>query len=259
MKKKGRGPAAEVILVDIGNTHTHVAWANAARIQNPIDLKTEDWFSRGGHRGMAGYIGSRKPAAIVVCSVVPKATRELTKFARRWSYRVFELNARTVASVGVDYPKPNSIGPDRLANAVAVRHRFGAPAVVVDFGTAVTFDVVNKHGDYVGGIIAPGLAAMTDYLHEKTALLPRITIREIEGVIGKSTEHAMLIGAVHGYRGMVRELLGELRQQLRAPRLPVVATGGYAELVAAGLPEITAIEPNLTLEGLRLEWFNRDH
>ena len=99
---------------------------------------------------------------------------------------------------------------------------------------------------------------MTDYLHEKTALLPRITIREVKGVIGKSTEHAMLIGAVHGYRGMVRELLGELRQQLHAPRLPVVATGGYAELVAARLPEITAIEPDLTLEGLRLEWFGRN-
>jgi type III pantothenate kinase len=80
--------------------------------------------------------------------------------------------------VGIDYPKPNSIGPDRLANAVAARRRFGAPVVVVDFGTAVTFDVVDARGNYVGGIIAPGLAAMTDYLHEKTALLPKIQIRE---------------------------------------------------------------------------------
>ena len=126
--------------------------------------------------------------------------------------------------------------------------------VVVDFGTAVTFDVVNARGNYVGGIIAPGLAAMTDYLHEKTALLPRIKIREIETAIGKSTEQAMLIGAVHGYRGLVRELIGELKRELRAKKLPVVATGGYAKLIAAKMPEISAVAPDLTLEGLRLTW-----
>ena len=154
--------------------------------------------------------------------------------------------------MGIDYPRPDSIGPDRLANAVAARRRFGAPVVVVDFGTAVTFDVVNARGNYVGGIIAPGLAAMTDYLHEKTALLPRIKIREVETAIGKSTEQAMLIGAVHGYRGLVRELIGELKRELRAKKLPVVATGGYAKLIAAKMPEISAVEPDLTLEGLRL-------
>ncbi len=129
--------------------------------------------------------------------------------------------------------------------------------VVVDFGTAVTFDVVNARGDYTGGIIAPGLAAMTDYLHEKTALLPRIQIREIATVIGKSTHQAMLIGAVHGYRGLVRELIGELKKELGARKLPVVATGGYAGLIASKLPEITAVAPDLTLEGVRLTWLAR--
>jgi type III pantothenate kinase len=157
-------------------------------------------------------------------------------------------------SIGIDYPKPKTIGPDRLANAVAARRRFGAPVVVVDFGTAVTFDVVNRAGDYMGGIIAPGLAAMTEYLHEKTALLPRVRIREPKRVVGKSTEEAMLVGAVHGYRGLVRELIRELKRELRARRLPVVATGGYGELIAAGLPEITAVDPLLTLEGLRIFW-----
>jgi len=128
--------------------------------------------------------------------------------------------------------------------------------VVVDFGTAVTFDVVDRAGAYVGGIIAPGLAAMTDYLHEKTALLPRIRIRETRAVIGKNTHEAMLIGAVHGYRGLIRELIRELRVELGARRLPVVATGGYARLLAGGLPEISAVEPLLTLEGLRLLWQN---
>jgi type III pantothenate kinase len=124
--------------------------------------------------------------------------------------------------------------------------------VVVDFGTAVTFDVVDARGDYAGGIIAPGLSAMTDYLHEKTALLPRIKIRDTRAVIGKNTTEAMLIGAVHGYRGLVRELIGELKRELKVKRLPVVATGGYAAMLARGVPEITAVEPNLTLEGLRL-------
>ena len=124
--------------------------------------------------------------------------------------------------------------------------------VVVDFGTAVTFDVVDAHGNYVGGIIAPGLAAMTDYLHEKTALLPRIRIREIKTAVGKSTEQAMLVGAVHGYRGLIHGLLVELKRELKTNRLPVVATGGYAKLIASRLPEISTVEPNLTLEGLRL-------
>ena len=167
---------------------------------------------------------------------------------------LLELTPKTLRGVGIDYPKPGSIGPDRLANAVAARRRFGAPVVVVDFGTAVTFDVVNRAGNYAGGIIAPGLAAMTDYLHEKTALLPQIKIAEVKTTIGKSTEQAMLIGAVHGYRGLVRELIAELKRELRVKKLPVVATGGYAKLIAAKLPEISAVAPDLTLEGLRLVW-----
>ncbi len=156
--------------------------------------------------------------------------------------------------MGVDYPRPETIGPDRLANAVAVARHFGSPSVVVDFGTAVTFDVINSAGNYAGGIIAPGLAAMTEYLHEKTALLPKIKIREVKAVVGKNTEEAMLIGAVHGYRGLIRGLIDELKGELRARKLPVVATGGYARLIAAKMPEISAVDPLLTLEGLRLVW-----
>ena len=243
-----------VTLVDIGNTHTHVARTAGARIVQQTDLLTKDWFQPGGHKAFVKFVGPKRPAAIAVCSVVPRATPRLRKIARCWRSALFELNARTVSQVGVDYPRPETIGPDRLANAVAARQRFGAPVVVVDFGTAVTFDVVDRRGAYVGGIIAPGLAAMTDYLHEKTALLPRIKIRDVTQAIGKSTEEAMLIGAVHGYRGMVRELITEVRAQLGASRLPVVATGGYAKLVASKLAEVTDIEPDLTLDGLRLEW-----
>jgi type III pantothenate kinase len=165
-----------------------------------------------------------------------------------------ELNSETIRGVGINYPKPQSIGPDRLANALAVKAIAGTPALVVDFGTAVTFDVVDRSGDYVGGVIAPGLSAMTDYLHEKTALLPKISIREPNGIIGKNTEHAMLVGAVHGYRGLIRGLIGELKRELDSRKLPVIATGGYAELIASSMPEISRVLPNLTLEGLRLAW-----
>jgi len=201
------------------------------------------------------FAGEKSLRGAILCSVVPRATPFVRGAVKRlWNLHCLELNPKTVSGIGIDYPRPNTIGPDRLANALAARHRFGAPVVVVDFGTAVTFDVVDRRGNYVGGIIAPGLAAMTDYLHEKTALLPRIRIRDINGLIGKSTEQAMLVGALHGYRGLVRELVHLLRRELKSRWLPVVATGGYGKLIASKLPEITAVDPLLTLEGLRLAW-----
>lgn len=244
-----------LILLDIGNTHTHLGLAGRDRIVRSADIATAGWQDGTAERELARFIGRRPVAGAALCSVVPKATpRAAAAIRRRFGSPPLVLGPKTVRGVGIDYPKPASIGPDRLANAVAVRHHYGAPSVVVDFGTAVTFDVVNRRGDYVGGIITPGLAAMTEYLAEKTALLPRIRIRETSAVIGRSTREAMLIGAVHGYRGLVRELIVELKRELRAPGLPVVATGGYAALLAARLPEITAVVPSLTLEGLRLTW-----
>jgi type III pantothenate kinase len=242
-----------ILLFDIGNTHTHVGLADDRRVLKQTDIPTLTWFGGGATALVKKFAGKKNITGAILCSVVPRATPFVRRTVRAaWHQDTLELNAKTVRGVGIDYPKPSSIGPDRLANAVAARRRFGAPVVVVDFGTAVTFDVVNSNGDYIGGIIAPGLAAMTDYLHEKTALLPKIKIREIKSVVGKSTEEAMLVGAVHGYRGLVRELIAELKRELGAKNLPVVATGGYATLIAAGLPEISAVAPDLTLEGLRL-------
>jgi type III pantothenate kinase len=242
-----------ILLFDVGNTHTHVGLANDQRVLRSFDLPTRGWADGSAEKELRSRLGKSVPAAAAVASVVPDATPAIRRMMQDvFGLPVFELTAATVRGVGIDYPKPQTIGPDRLANAVAVRRHFGAPALVVDFGTAVTFDVVDRRGFYVGGIIAPGLSAMTDYLHEKTALLPRIRIREPRGVIGKNTEHAMLVGAVNGYRGLVRELIAELKAELKARKLPVVATGGYARLIAARMPEISAVVPNLTLEGLRL-------
>ena len=247
-----------LLLFDIGNTHTHVGLADNRRVLRQINVPTREWFGGKAAALVKKFTGTKKIDGAILCSVVPRATPPVRKTVRAiWKLDVIELTPENVCGVGIDYPKPNSIGPDRLANAVAARRRFGAPVVVVDFGTAVTFDVVNRAGNYAGGIIAPGLAAMTDYLHEKTALLPRIKIAEVNTTIGKSTEQAMLIGAVHGYRGLVRELIAELKRELRVKKLPVVATGGYAKLIAAKLPEISAVATDLTLEGLRLVWLDK--
>jgi type III pantothenate kinase len=244
-----------ILLFDIGNTHTHAGLANDRRVLRQINVSTHEWSGGNAKARVKNFADQNKITGAILCSVVPRATPFVRKTVKAlWELDVLELNAKTICDIGVDYPKPNSIGPDRLANALAAKFHFGAPVVVVDFGTAVTFDVVNSKGNYAGGIIAPGLAAMTDYLHEKTALLPKIKIREIKNVIGKNTEQAMLIGAVRGYRGLVRELIGELKRELHAKNLPVVATGGYAKLIASKLPEISAIAPDLTLEGLRLAW-----
>jgi type III pantothenate kinase len=244
-----------LLLFDIGNTNTHIGLADRRRVVRQADIPTAAWFTGAAVKPLRKFAGRAVPDGVALCSVVPRATAFVRKTIRQlWGLNPLELTPKTLAGVGIDYPKPETIGPDRLANAVAARHRFGTPVVVVDFGTAVTFDVINRAGNYTGGIIAPGLAAMTDYLHEKTALLPRIKIREIKTSIGKSTEEAMLVGAVHGYRGLVRELIAELKRELKTKRLPVVATGGYAGLIAARLPEISAVEPALTLEGLRLTW-----
>jgi type III pantothenate kinase len=241
-----------ILLLDIGNTHTHLGLGNTRRVTRQANIATQSWLDGSALSHIRNFAGKTPLTSVTVCSVVPRATQRALPALRRLTRNVLELTPHTLRGVGINYPNPDTIGPDRLANAVAVRLRFGAPAVVVDFGTAVTFDVVDRHGDYVGGIIAPGLQVMTDYLHEKTALLPRITMRDTNAVIGRSTREAMLIGAVQGYRGLIRALLSSLRKELACPNLPVIATGGYAKLMAHDIPEITAVDPRLTLEGLRL-------
>jgi type III pantothenate kinase len=244
-----------IALFDIGNTHTHLGLANSKRVGRHIDMPTAGWGKGTTQQIAARFLKKQPLVGVALCSVVPAVTPFVVQFAQaRLGLPCLQLTADTVRGVGIDYPAPRTIGPDRLANAVAVKTHFGVPSVVVDFGTAVTFDVVDHRGNYVGGIIAPGLAVMTEYLHEKTALLPRIQMREVKAVVGKDTAQAMLIGAVHGYRGLIRQLVAELSRALRCPHLPVVATGGYGKLIAAKMPEITAVDPLLTLEGLRLVW-----
>jgi type III pantothenate kinase len=244
-----------ILLLDIGNTNTHLGMGDSKRVLRHIHVPTSAWETPKMKAALKVFPGKAGLKGVALCSVVPRATTVAVRMINHvWNLPCLELTPRTLKGLGIDYPKPNTIGPDRLANALSVCHHYGQPSVAVDFGTAVTFDVVNESGNFVGGIIAPGLSAMTDYLHEKTALLPKIKLRATKSVIGKSTKQAMMAGAVNGYLGLVRTLLKELKQELGTKRLPVIATGGYAKLIAANVKEITAVEPLLTLEGLRLLW-----
>jgi type III pantothenate kinase len=235
------------LVIDIGNSQTKWAFAGARSVGTVRELPSNAKALR------TRFPKSLKADLAVVSSVVPALNAILRKALRRRGVRhVHFLSARSDLGIGVRYPRPRSIGADRLANAAAAFHLFGGPSVVIDFGTAVTFDIISKKGDYIGGVICPGLRSMTDYLHEQTALLPRLSLSEPRRMVGKSTIEAMRVGAVVGFRGLICEILRDLKTELRASRLPVVATGGYSKLIAKKVPDITALRPKLTLEGLRL-------
>jgi len=187
--------------------------------------------------------------AVMIGSVVP-AKAAILKTYFQDQVPLHFLDSTSPIGMGIDYPEPTQIGADRLANSAAVFTRHGVPAIIIDFGTAVTFDVISSAPAYCGGVIAPGLGAMSDYLSVKTALLPKIDLDEPQSAIGKSTVHAMQVGAVIGYRGLVKEILAHLSKELGGnPR--IIATGGDAALIARGIPGIHGVDPDLTLDGLR--------
>lgn len=239
--------ATDYLLIDVSNSFTKLAFASRKRIARPVRIQT----ARLTSTFLRAFAKNRKIDKYVVSSVVPKRNREIKKAAGKT--KILWLDAKVNLGVGIDYPAPKTIGADRLANAVAVTALYGWPAIVVDFGTAVTFDIISKQKKYIGGVIAPGLEAMTNFLFQRTALLPKLSLKEPRTAVGRSTIDAMRSGAIFGYRGLVREILARIKAE-RFPRgrLKVVATGGYAHLIASQVPEVDAIHPNLTLEGLRI-------
>jgi type III pantothenate kinase len=237
---------AEFLLIDNSNSFTKFALSSPQKVGAVRKLRTAQLDGASLKNALHGW----RWEVAVLSSVVPSKGEVIADFLS--PAPVIRVGVKTRLGVGIDYPQPKTIGADRLANAAGAFARFGAPIVVVDFGTAVSFDIVSVAGNYVGGVIAPGLEAMTDYLHQRTALLPKISLLEPPSAIGKSTKDAMLAGAVYGYRGLVRQILQEIGKELGLKKLPVVATGGYAELIAAGLPEMRRVVPELTLDGLRI-------
>ena len=245
-----------LLVVDVGNTSTAVGLWSDGRV------------SKVSHcDGNARFEGLKVPKfegldGMAYVSVVPKADKVWKAFAgerglrmHRVSYRDFKpSNPQTfkLSNLRLDYPHPETIGADRLADAAGAVARYGAPVLVMDFGTALTAAVVTEDRVWRGGVIAPGFPLMRDYLFERTAKLPRMRIGSGKAPkIGRSTEEAMRFGALVGYRGMVREIVAELKRNFKTD-FKLVATGGFAKWVLKGLDLPFAIDPTLTLYGAGL-------
>jgi type III pantothenate kinase len=243
-----------LLLVDIGNTSSTTALMRGGEI---VELRR---YLRAD--GVEGNISKAvdhyrlfAPSRVIVGSVVPDLTPKWKNdLADRLGCGSWELVPGAPLQIPVTYPNPASIGADRLANAVAAVKLVGAPVVVADFGTALTFDIVTPEQGYIGGVIAPGIDMMYSYFGEKTALLPKLTPNPCAKVVGTSTAEAMHAGAYYGYRGMVREIFHEIRRSLDLPNISLVATGGFASQVLRDFDESVRILPHLTLQGLALAW-----
>jgi type III pantothenate kinase len=239
-------PVAEFVLVDISNSFTKVAFSTRHRLRRISRLCTKDLTPKS----LRDLLRGQEARYAVIASVVPSRNSVVSRVL---TWPTCWVSHKVSLGVGIDYPRPETIGADRLANATAAVALYGTPAIVVDFGTAVTFDVISARGDYVGGVIAPGLNAMTDYLHMRTALLPRVTLREPRQAIGRTTAEAMRSGAVHGYRGLVAEIVRQILVEVNSKeRTHLIATGGDARLIAGSTGLFSTVVPTLTLEGLRL-------
>jgi type III pantothenate kinase len=246
--------SVRLLLVDIGNTSATLGiWDGTA-------VTAVQRFPRRAGTAVNVAVALETfrvpaPQAVAIASVVPDLTGPWREgLSSGLGVAVWELVPGNPLPIAVSYPEPASIGADRLANAVAAVQQVGAPVVVADFGTALTFDIVTADRGYVGGVIAPGIGMMYEYFAEKTALLPQVDPEPCTQIIGQSTAQAMHAGATYGYRGMVREIFHEIRRELGLDRLSLLATGGFASQVLQDFKESVIVSPTLTLEGLALAW-----
>jgi type III pantothenate kinase len=239
------------LAVDVGNTSTTLGIVSPGRVLHVEHVGGGISDHDSVEAALARILKQRRVDGAILGSVVPDDNRRWIKVLRKHVGRPpVVVSHMSKLSVSIDYPKPASIGADRLANACGAVARHGAPVIVADFGTALTFDVVAQSGAYIGGVIAPGLPLMTEYLADRTALLPLIRLKGRCGRVGRSTEGAMRIGAHIGYRGMIREIVNHLVEGLDSDRVALCATGGFAKWVLSGADMPFSVEPNLTLRGL---------
>lgn len=246
----------DFIVIDVGNTSTGIARFTAGELTAVRHIKggilSEAAACCDAIKGAAYQNEHHQtaPEAVVIASVVPGANRVWQRVVKRELNLplLFVSNALPL-EITIDYPEPATIGADRLAAACGALRRYGAPLVVADFGTALTFDVLTADRRYVGGVIAPGLPLMTDYLFERTALLPRVELKGECPPLGRSTQEAMRIGAQIGYRGIVREILHYL-ETTQACQFRLIATGGYADWALTGSGIEYTLDQHLTLFGL---------
>ena len=254
--RKARGSApAGLLVVDVGNSETvighfageglvsHWRIGSRPRTADEVSLLL---------RSLAGTDGAAfRGLGSVLCSGVPPATRDFAAALARLTRRPPLIVDHRTAGIPVRYRDPSAVGPDRIANAVAARALYGTPAIVVDLGTATTFDVVGKRGDYLGGAIAPGVVTASEELYRRASRLARVELEIPAHAIGRTTTESLQSGILFGTAGLVDALVRRIARELGGkPR--VIATGGLAGVIAPACETIQAVEEWLTLHGLRL-------
>ena len=247
-----------LLVMDVGNTNTALGVFEGERLVTHWRLTTErartvDEY--GVHaRTLFAFAGLdfRAINAVAIASVVPQLDHTLRRMCEVY-FRLTPLFIDNTTDTGLTilYDPPSDVGADRLVDAVAAVHKYGAPCIVVDFGTATNFEVIAEGGRYLGGVITPGISISTDALFARAARLPRVAIERPQRVIGASTLSAIQSGLYYGYAGLVDGILRRMIEELgSAPR--VVATGGLAPLIATASDLIEVVDLTLTLDGLRL-------
>ena len=244
-----------LLAVDVGNTQTVFGLYDGPKLAEHWRVATEPERT-GDELGvlLGGFLDVDALDGICLSCTVPSLVRSYQEFAARWARaRLLSVGPGVRTGIPVRYDDPREVGPDRIVNAVAARDRYGAPCIVVDFGTSTNFDVVSPEGEYVGGVLAPGVEISMDALFARAARLFRVDFTEPASVIGKTTASALQSGLVYGFAGQVDEIVTRIRAELGADAR-AVATGGLAEVVAPHARTIERVDPLLTLEGLRLVW-----
>jgi type III pantothenate kinase len=244
-----------LLAVDVGNTQTVFGLFDGEELTERRRVTTEPRRT-ADELGvtLSGFLDLDDVSGICLSSSVPTLVRSYEEFAERWAHAPLHvLGPGSKTGVPIRYDDPREVGPDRIANAVAAYARYGGPCIVVDFGTSTNFDAVSAAGEFVGGVLAPGIEISMDALFARAARLTKIDFVEPPTVIGKTTTAALQAGLVYGFAGQVDALVERIRGEL-GDEARAIATGGLAELIAPHARTVERVDPFLTLEGLRLVW-----